>query len=135
MLMSTTTLPAVTMLYAALTGFLLVGLALNVVRYRLGRHVGLGVGNDGALEQPVRVHANFAENAPIFLVLLLLAELAGLEARWLHAAGVAFVASRLLHAWGLSRQRGRSPGRFLGTLGTWATVLGLSGYLLGRTLV
>ena len=127
-------LPTVTMLYAALTGFLLVALALNVVRYRLGRHVGLGVGAEGVIEQPVRVHANFAENAPVFLVLLLLAELAGLETLWLHVAGAAFIVSRLLHAVGLSTNRGRSPGRFLGSLGTWVAVLGLSGYLLGLSL-
>lgn len=122
--------PVVTMLYAALSGVLLVALALNVVRYRLGRKVGLGVGTDGSLEQPVRVHANFAENAPMFLVLLLLAELVGLAAMWLHAAGIVFVVSRLSHAYGLGQSRGRSPGRFLGSAGTWGTILALSGYLL-----
>jgi uncharacterized membrane protein YecN with MAPEG domain len=133
--MSTTLpLPTVTMVYAAVLAILLVLLALNVVRLRLGRHVGLGIGNDGALEQPVRVHANFAENAPMFVVLLLLAELAGLKATWLHAAGSIFVVSRLLHAFGLSTHRGRSPGRFLGSAGSWTTVLALSGYLLARSL-
>ena len=126
--------PVVTMLYAAVLGILLVLLALNGVRLRLGRHVGLGVGNDGALEQPVRVHGNFSENAPTFLVLLLLAELARLDPAWLHAAGSVFVASRLLHAFGLHTHRGRSPGRFLGSLGSWSTILGLSGYLLTRAL-
>jgi uncharacterized protein len=127
-------LPVITMLYAALAGFLLVALALNVVRFRMGRHVGLGVGADGSLEQPVRVHANFAENAPVFLLLLLLAELAGLAPVWLHVAGAVFIVSRLLHALGLGTNRGRSPGRFLGALGTWVVVLGLSGYLLGLSL-
>jgi uncharacterized membrane protein YecN with MAPEG domain len=133
-MLTTLQVPAVTMLYAAVLGILLVALALNVVRFRLGRHVGLGVGADGTLEQPVRVHANFAENAPTFLVLLLLAELAGLDASWLHVAGVVFVVSRLLHAFGLSTNRGRSPGRFAGSLGTWTTILALSGFLLARSL-
>jgi uncharacterized membrane protein YecN with MAPEG domain len=96
--------------------------------------VGLGVGAEGVIEQPVRVHANFAENAPVFLVLMLLAELAGLETLWLHVAGAGFIVSRLLHAVGLSTNRGRSPGRFVGSLGTWVAVLGLSGYLLGLSL-
>ena len=74
---TTALMPAVTMLYAGLLGILLVVLALNVVRFRLGKKVGLGVGEGGLLEQPVRVHANFTENAPLFLVLLLVAELAG----------------------------------------------------------
>ena len=126
--------PVVTMLYAGLLGFLLVALALNVVRLRLGRKVGLGIGADGALEQPVRVHANFAENAPMFVVLLLLAEVAGLRSELLHAAGIVFVASRLSHAFGLSTRPGRSPGRFLGSVGSWTTILTLSGYLLVRSL-
>jgi uncharacterized membrane protein YecN with MAPEG domain len=131
---TTLPLPAVTMLYAAVLGILLVLLALNVVRMRLGRHVGLGIGNDGSLEQPVRVHGNFAENAPMFVVLLLLAELAGLGTTWLHTAGAVFVVSRLLHAFGLHSQRGRSPGRFLGSLGSWTTILALSAYLLAQSL-
>jgi uncharacterized membrane protein YecN with MAPEG domain len=126
--------PTVTMLYASVLGIMLVLLALNVVRLRLGRKVGLGVGLDGALEQPVRVHANFAENAPIFLVLLLVAELAGTPAAILHAAGVVFVVSRLLHAFGLSQHRGRSPGRFIGSAGTWLVILVLSVYLLAQAL-
>lgn len=124
--------PVVTMLYAALAGILLVALALNVVRFRLGRRVGLGFGADGTLEQPVRVHANFAENAPVFLVLLLLAEFAGLPAVWLHTAGVVFLLSRLAHAFGLGTSPGRSPGRFAGSVGTWTAILALSGYLLAR---
>jgi uncharacterized membrane protein YecN with MAPEG domain len=126
--------PTVTMLYASVLGIMLVLLALNVVRLRLGRKVGLGVGLDGALEQPVRVHANFAENAPIFLVLLLVAELAGTPAAILHAAGLVFVVSRLLHAFGLSQHRGRSPGRFIGSAGTWLVILVLSVYLLAQAL-
>jgi uncharacterized membrane protein YecN with MAPEG domain len=45
-----------------------------------------------------------------------------------------FVVSRLLHAFGLSTNRGRSPGRFAGSLGTWTTILALSGFLLARSL-
>lgn len=132
--MTTMTLPVVTMLYASLVGFLLVALALNVVRFRVGRKVGLGVGADGVLEQPVRVHANFTENAPVFLLLLLLAEIGGLGRDWLHAAGVVFVASRLLHAFGLSQVRDRSFGRFVGSVGTWVTILALSVHVLMRSM-
>jgi uncharacterized protein len=129
-----TTMPVVTMLYAASCGFLLVALAINVVRLRLGRRVGLGVGPEGLIEQPVRVHANFTENAPVFLLLLLLAEVSGLASGWLHLAGGIFVASRLAHAFGLGRRRGTSPGRVAGSIGTWTTVLALSVYLLTRAM-
>jgi len=127
-------MPAVTMLYAGLLGILLVLLAMNVVRFRLGNKVGLGVGEGGLLEQPVRVHANFTENAPIFLVLLLVAELSGAPLTVLHAAGGVFVVARVLHAVGLSGNKGRSAGRFVGSLGTWLTILALSAYVIARAI-
>ena len=130
----TVLVPTVTMLYAGLLGILLVMLALNVVRLRLGKKVGLGVGEGGLLEQPVRVHANFTENVPIFLVLLLVAELAMAPVGLLHAAGVVFVIARVLHAVGLSGNRGRSIGRFSGSLFSWLTILGLSGYLIVHSI-
>ena len=65
--------PVVTMLYAALCGVLLIALALNIVRLRMGKRIPLGVGEGAAIEQPVRVHGNFTEYAPTFLILLLLA--------------------------------------------------------------
>jgi len=125
--------PVVTMLYAALCGVLLIALALNIVRLRLGRRVPLGMGEDSALEQPVRVHGNFTEYAPTFLVLLLLAELGGAAFWFLHLAGAAFVMGRLLHAYGLSTVRARSFGRFYGSVLSWTSILALSGYLLVRS--
>jgi len=127
-------MPTVTMLYAGLLGILLVMLALNVVRLRLGQQVGLGVGEGGLIEQPVRVHANFAENAPMFLVLLLVAELAGAPLVMLHVAGSVFVAARVLHVVGLSSHRGRSAGRVMGSAASWLIILGLSGYLIAHAV-
>jgi len=130
----TVLVPTVTMLYAGLLGILLVMLALNVVRLRLGKKVALGVGEGGLLEQPVRVHGNFTENVPTFLVLLLVAELAMAPAGLLHAAGVVFVIARVLHAVGLSGNPGRSIGRFSGSLFSWLTIMGLSGYLIAHSI-
>ena len=126
--------PVVTMLYAALCGVLLVALALNVVRLRLGRKIPLDMGEGSALEQPVRVHGNFTEYTPTFLILLLLlAELGGAAFWFLHLLGAAFVIGRLLHAYGLSTVRARSFGRFYGSAISWTSILVLSGYLLVRS--
>jgi uncharacterized membrane protein YecN with MAPEG domain len=122
--------PVVTMLYAAICGVLLIALALNVVRLRRGLRISLGMGEGAALEQPVRVHGNFTEYAPMFLILLLLAELGGAAFWFLHVLGAAFVIGRLLHAYGLSTVRARSFGRFYGSLISWTSILVLSGYLL-----
>jgi uncharacterized protein len=129
----TYTVPIVTMLYAALCGVLLIALALNIVRLRLGRKIPLGMGEDSALEQPVRVHGNFTEYTPTFLILLLLAELSGAAFVFLHLMGAAFVTGRLLHAYGLSTVRARSFGRFYGSAISWTSILVLSVYLLIRS--
>jgi uncharacterized membrane protein YecN with MAPEG domain len=85
------------------------------------------------MQQAARVQANFAEYVPLAVVLLVLAELASLPTPALHVAGVTLVASRLLHAWGLSHSPGRSFGRFYGTAGTWLVITGLSLWLLYAT--
>ena len=121
----------ITALYAALAGLMVLVLAILVVRGRWRHRVSLGTGTEPAMERAVRVHANFIEYVPLALLLLLLAELNGAAAPLLHAAGVLLLASRVLHAYGLTRVSGRSFGRFYGTAGTWLTILVLSGWLLG----
>lgn len=118
--------PVVTAVYAGIAGLMLLVLAGLVVRARWRYGTGLGVGSDPGMERAVRVHANFTEYVPLALVLMLLAELNGLPTVLLHLAGLLLLASRALHAWGLSRVSGRSFGRFYGTAGTWLVVLGLS---------
>ena len=124
----------VTAIYAALSALMLLALAGLVVRARWATRTALGTGTDPRMERAVRVHGNFVEYVPIALVLMLVAELNGLPPLALHAAGIALLASRLLHAWGLSRQSARSFGRFWGTLGTWLTLLALAAALLLRSL-
>lgn len=125
--------PVVTMLYAALCGVLLIALALNIVRLRMGKRIPLGVGEGAAIEQPVRVHGNFTEYAPTFLILLLLAELGGAAFWFLHLCGATFLTGRLLHAYGLSTVRARSFGRFYGSALSWTVILVLCVVVLIRS--
>lgn len=100
--------------YIALAGLLLLALTLNVIRHRWRAGVGLGDGGDKALLRAIRAHGNAAENLPIQLLLLLALELCGVAAPLIHGFGAAILASRLLHAVGLSRRSGSSPGRMAG---------------------
>ena len=120
--------------YAALCGLLLLALAALVVRARWKYRTGLGVGTEPGMERAVRVHANFVEYVPLALLLLLLAELNGLRDQLLHACGITLLASRSLHAYGLSARSGRSFGRFWGTAGTWIVILTLSVVLLAAVI-
>ena len=122
--------PLITSIYAAVGALLVIALALRVVLRRRRLSVGLGDGGDSNLQQCIRVHANAIENLPLALLLLLLLELRGLPAMWLHGLGAGLIVTRLLHAWGFSRRKGVSFGRFAGTLGNWLLVIAMAAMLL-----
>lgn len=114
--------PTITALYAGLLAIVYIVLGGFVVAHRQRARIGLGTGSDTALERAVRVHGNFAEYVPLFLLLLLVAELSGGAVMLLHAAGAAFFLARVAHAFGLSQTSGTSAGRFGGTLVTWVAI-------------
>ena len=125
----------ITSIYAGLLALMMLGLAGRVVRVRLGQAIPLGTGGNDDMEQRIRVHGNLTEYAPIFLILLLLAELGQAPAWLLHGTGIAFVVARAMHAAGLSRIRGRSIGRFYGSAVSWTAIVVLAVYLLGRAVL
>lgn len=119
-------MPFVTALYAGLIGVLLLVLAARVSRLRRARKVGLGDGGDRDLQRAIRVHGNAIEWALPGVLLLLVAELNRADPLLLHACGIAIVAGRLLHAYGLTRTAGVSFGRFYGSAASWLAVLVLA---------
>jgi uncharacterized membrane protein YecN with MAPEG domain len=124
---------SISCLYAGILGLVLLALSAQVVIARRRYRVRLGAGAEEGMQQAMRVQANFAEYVPLALLLLVLAEIQGLPAAALHGAGLLLVASRVLHAVGLSRNPGYSFGRFYGTGGTWLVIAGLSLWLLWAT--
>jgi uncharacterized protein len=120
----------VTSIYAALCALIILFLAVRVVQVRRSEKIGIGVGDNRTLERRVRIHANAVEYVPMALILLGLAESAGLAAVGLHAAGATLVLARLLHAYGMTHSAGHSFGRFWGVLLTWIVLLSLSLTLL-----
>ncbi len=120
------TMPKITLLFAALHILLMLFLASRVALHRHKAKIGLGVGGDYKLERKVRAHANFIENVPMALLALALLELCGLASTWLYVFGGVLLVGRLLHAFGISRKSGYSPGRFLGTLLTWLSLAAMA---------
>ncbi|PIW61682.1 MAPEG family protein [Shewanella sp. CG12_big_fil_rev_8_21_14_0_65_47_15] len=117
----------VTGLYASLTGLLIVALAYRVVKLRRSQKIGLGDGGNSVLVLAGRVHANLIENAPIALILMMLAEMGGLAAFYLHCFGTVWIVARLLHAIGLTQGKGGYHfGRFWGVLLTWVVIIALA---------
>lgn len=113
----------VTPFYAGLLGLLLIVLAYNVSRYRVGLKISFGDAGHPALQRAIRAHANLTENAPLALMLLLAVEVQGFSATVIHALGIVLVLGRVLHAVGLSRNEGASAARATGILLTWLMIL------------
>lgn len=90
----------VTLLYGGLSGFLLVGLAINVSRLRVRYKASVGQ-NPPEILRAVRAHGNAAENIPLAIILLAALELSGVSGLMLHTLGGLFVLGRMLHAFGM----------------------------------
>jgi uncharacterized protein len=67
-----------------------------------------------SLQQAIRAHANFIEQAPLALIVIALAEALGARALVVHILGVALVVTRLASAHALNRSLGQSPLRQFG---------------------
>jgi len=53
--------------------------------------------DEDTLYRAVRGHGNLIEYAPLFLILMLIAELNGLASTYLHSSGIIFTFGRLMH--------------------------------------
>ncbi|HYI49677.1 MAG TPA: MAPEG family protein [Allosphingosinicella sp.] len=119
----------ITLTIAGAAAILHIWLSLRVSRLRRPLKIGFGDGGNETLLRRMRAHGNFAENMPIFLILLALLELAGGERTILWAAAIAFILARLLHAFGMDRP-GANWMRVSGISLSWLVLLGLAGWAL-----
>lgn len=120
----------VTPLYAALLGLIFIGLSLQTIRLRRRHRVALGDGNQAPLRRAMRVHANFAEYVPLTLLLMFFVEKGGSSALRIHILGIALLAGRLLHAWGVSQVQENLRYRTLGMVLTFSVIISACLFLL-----
>ena len=117
-----------TPLYAGLLVALYLVLTFRIILYRRRQRVDMGDADQLLLRRYVRAHANFAEYAPLGLLLLALLEL-GVWPFWLiHLLGLLLLAGRLAHAWAFSTEALRAPPRVVGMVLTVA-MLAIAGLL------
>jgi len=128
------TIPIVTAVTAVFAAALFALLSLRVSLMRSGAGIPFGDADDGRLRARVRAHGNLAENAPLFLILLGVSEVAGgkQELIWL-LAGL-FAVARVVHAAGLSTGQHRNLGRRIGGMLTLWCHVGVA-VLLAHSLV
>lgn len=91
----------ITAFYALPLVALYIYLSVHVVSFRKAHQLSIGDGGSEEMTLRIRTHANCAEYAPLGLVVLGLAELAGAWPALIHLLGAALVAGRGLHAWAL----------------------------------
>jgi uncharacterized membrane protein YecN with MAPEG domain len=114
----------VTPLYAGLLAIFYIVLSARVISRRRDANISLGDGGDVEMQRRVRGHANFAEYAPLALLLIALLEIGGTTPFWLlHLLGVMLVLGRVLHGIALGFTDKWMPGRFFGTILTFLVLL------------
>jgi uncharacterized membrane protein YecN with MAPEG domain len=115
--------PSIVPAYAALLSFLFIYLSVRVMRARQDAGVAIGSGGNAALERRIRVHANFTEYVPLALILLVLVEVRGNAAWYLHLLCLALLAGRAAHAWGVSQEPDDMRARGAGVVLTIAVLV------------
>lgn len=112
-----------TPLFACVLTLFYIALAVRVVYLRNILRVSVGVGDHEILQRAVRVHGNFAEYAPLFLILCLLAEMQEVASIVVVGAGLLFVAGRLAHVVGLGTRGDIMPLRVAGMVATFGALV------------
>jgi uncharacterized membrane protein YecN with MAPEG domain len=97
---------------------------------RLRTGISLLDGGNRQLAERVRQHANLAENLPMAIVLMGIAETQGAGSTYLHAMGLILLVSRLAHPFGISYDNGKLIARPLAATGTAVTLLMGIGFIL-----
>ncbi|WP_290525542.1 MAPEG family protein [Alcanivorax sp.] len=121
----------ITALYAALSGFLIIALAANVVRLRLAKKVSLGDGGHKDVSRAIRAHGNTIEYLPLALILMALLEINGGGGTALHSYGILLVGGRVVYSYGMLVPRSSANlARQLGVVTSWLVILGAGIQLL-----
>jgi len=123
------TMLPITLTIAGAAALLNLWIASRVATLRRHHKVLIGDGGVPALAARMRAHGNFAEYAPLFLILLGLVELASGSPAWLWVVAILFIIGRILHVFGMDRQSANAL-RGIGIVLTLLTTLGLALYAI-----
>jgi uncharacterized membrane protein YecN with MAPEG domain len=100
-------------------------LGWRVGQVRIAEKISIGDGGNPQLIARMRAQLNFAEYAPVVLILIALIEMARGSQLWLWGAAAAFILGRVLHGFGMD---GWNPGRRVGIATTMLIMAGLALY-------
>ena len=120
----------ITLMYASILGIfaLVLSFKAGTARGESGLSVLFGEPANMELAQKVRVHQNFLEYVPIFLILFAAIEVNGGSSMFLYVVGDLMIIARIAHAIGLKHDNMAHKGRLIGAGGTALLTLVAAGY-------
>lgn len=119
----------ITLTIAGAAALVNIWLMIRVGQVRTSEEVSVGDGGNDKVIRRMRAHANFGESTPLVLILLGLVELATTSSIWLWMIGGLFILGRVAHGLGMD-EGGLAKGRFVGTVLSMLTLLGLGIYAI-----
>ncbi|WP_439103538.1 MAPEG family protein [Celeribacter marinus] len=123
----------ITAIYAGLVGLFYTYVSLNVSLGRNKLKVSVGDGGSDEMSKRIRAHGNFAEYAPITLILIAMTEAQGAPASVIHGAGLVLLATRAANFIGMTTSTGYRL-RYYGAILTYLLLLILSVAVLGHAV-
>jgi uncharacterized protein len=114
---------------AALVNF---WLSWRIAQLRSSENIWVGDGGHPRLTARMRAHLNFAEYAPVVLILIGLIEAAKGPQLWLWIVAGLFIFGRVCHGLGMD---GWKPGRMIGMACTAPIMLGLAVYAIALPFI
>ncbi len=124
----------ITAIYAVALGVVGIVLSTMVSIHRGKQGISLGDGESADMLVKIRRFGNYAENVPLALILIGLAEAGGASATWLHLSGGVLLVSRLIHPFGLHIDKPATVARIAGSMGSKVAMIipitALSGQIL-----
>jgi len=128
-------IPIIVPTYAAVLVLMFVFLSIRVIQMRGSAKIGIGTGNDPAMERRIRVHGNFAEYVPLALLLLAFMEMQQHSRYLIHILCIVLIVARIVHAIGVTPVKENFPMRVGSVLATFAVLVIASLALLIHVLL
>jgi hypothetical protein len=115
--------PIIVPTYASILVLIFVVLSARVIQMRASAKIGIGTGNDPAMERRIRVHGNFAEYVPLALLLLTFMEMLHMSRYLIHVLCIVLIVARIVHAIGVTPVEENFPMRVGSVLATFAVLV------------
>jgi len=109
-------------LYGSLLSFVFLALTTRVIKIRRSQKISIGDQGNQILQRAVRAQSNFCESVPIFMILLIIAELNMVNYIILHFCGLIILFGRVFHAFGISHEKAQFHFRASGMLLTLISI-------------